>query len=108
MTRHSRRSGLTLIELLVAMALMTVLTGTIVFIFTQAQTIFTQVDAKVQVYQYARSAFDQMERDLANVVQTSDMDFYQDVNKNGHYDPPSSTSTVDEALNPGTGITGTD
>lgn len=99
--RSPRRAGLTLIELMVAMALMTVLTGTIVFIFTQAQNIFQQVDAKVQVYQYARGAFDQMERDLANVVVTSDMDFYQDLNKNGHYD-------TGEELNPGVGIDGTE
>ena len=45
--RHKAKgAGLTLVELMVAMALMTVLTGTIVFIFTQAQNIFVQVDAK--------------------------------------------------------------
>jgi hypothetical protein len=75
---------------MVAMALMTVLTGTIIFIFTQAQTIYSHVDAKVKVYQYARTALDTMERDLANVVCSPDMDFFQDGQggvKNGHYDP---------------------
>jgi prepilin-type N-terminal cleavage/methylation domain-containing protein len=86
--RNSRRRGLTLVELMVAMALMTVLTGTIIFIFAQAQTIYAHVDAKVKVYQYARTALDTMERDLANVVKSADMDFFQDGSpKNGHYDP---------------------
>ncbi|RMG14289.1 MAG: type II secretion system protein [Planctomycetota bacterium] len=84
--------GFTLVELLVAMALMTILTGSVVFIFMEAQNIFVTVDARVQVYQYARYAFDQMERDLANVVKTMDMEFYNDQPANalgvkGHYNP---------------------
>lgn len=76
------RRAFTLVELMVAMALMTILTGSIVFIFIQSQDIFTTLDAKVQVYQYARYAFDQMERDLANVVRSSNMEFFND------YPPP--------------------
>src|SRR4051794_398906 len=90
MIRSRRGRGLTLVELMVAMALMTVLTGTIIFIFSQAQMIYSQVDAKVKVYQYARTALDTMERDLANVVHTTDMDFFTDGvggAKNGHFDP---------------------
>src|SRR5437764_7376642 len=89
MIRSRRGRGLTLVELMVAMALMTVLTGTIIFIFSQAQSIYAHVDAKVKVYQYARTALDVMERDLANVVNSPDMDFFQDGGngtKNGHYD----------------------
>jgi type II secretory pathway pseudopilin PulG len=96
----TREAGITLIELMVAMALMTVLTGTIIFIFTQAQSIYSHVDAKVKVYQYARTALDTMETDLANVVDTCDMDFFNDGlggQKNGHYDPG-------EDLNNGIGI----
>lgn len=74
----AERRGFTLIELLVAMALMTILTGSVVFIFIQSQEIFLTVDARVQVYQYARYAFDQMERDLANVVKSSNMEFFND------------------------------
>lgn len=73
------RTGFTLVELMVAMALMMILTGSVVFIFIQAQKIFLTVDARVQVYQYSRYAFDQMERDLANVVRSSDMEFYDDL-----------------------------
>lgn len=75
----ARRVGFTLVELMVAMALMMILTGSVVFIFIQAQKIFLTVDARVQVYQYARYAFDQMERDFANVVRSSDMEFYDDL-----------------------------
>jgi prepilin-type N-terminal cleavage/methylation domain-containing protein len=77
--RRRSSSGFTLIELLVAIALMTILTGSVVFIFIQSQKIFLTVDARVQVYQYARYAFDQMERDLANVVRSSDMEFFDDI-----------------------------
>jgi prepilin-type N-terminal cleavage/methylation domain-containing protein len=73
------RGGFTLVELMVAMALMMILTGSVVFIFIQAQKIFLTVDARVQVYQYSRYAFDQMERDLANVVRSSDTEFYDDL-----------------------------
>jgi prepilin-type N-terminal cleavage/methylation domain-containing protein len=79
MSRPSKiRRAFTLVELLVAVALMTILTGSVVFIFLQAQRIFIRVDAKVQVYQYARYAFDQMERDLANVVCSRNMEFFND------------------------------
>jgi prepilin-type N-terminal cleavage/methylation domain-containing protein len=75
---RARRAAFTLIELMVAMALMMILTGSVVFIFIQAQKIFSTVDARVQVYQYSRYAFDQMERDLANVIKSSDMEFFND------------------------------
>jgi prepilin-type N-terminal cleavage/methylation domain-containing protein len=85
------RRAFTLVELMVAMALMTILTGSVVFIFMQAQEIFKNMSARVAVYQYARYAFDQMERDFANVVQTRDMEFFNDQPNNprgrrGHYD----------------------
>lgn len=82
-TRGSRR--FTLIELLVAIALSTILTGAVVFIFIQAQEIFISVDAKVQVYQYARYAFDRMERDMSNVTNSRNMEFFNDAA------PPSGT-----------------
>ena len=81
--------GLTLVELLVSIALMTILTGSVVFVFIQAQTIFAHVDAKVQVYQNARTALDAMERDFANVKRSVDMEFFNDMKSPalGHYDP---------------------
>lgn len=84
-----RPNGLTLVELLISIALMTILTGSVVFVFIQAQNIYTHVDAKVAVYQNARMALDWMERDLANVVRTIDMEFFNDTKgpqiSAGHY-----------------------
>lgn len=77
-TGVQRSRHFTLIELLVAIALSTILTGAVVFIFIQAQEIFISVDAKVQVYQYARYAFDRIERDLSNVTNSRDMEFFND------------------------------
>lgn len=85
-----RFKAFTLVELMVAMALGVILTGAIVFIFVQSQKIFTEMDAKVSVYNYARTAFDTVERDLANTAKTADMEFFQDSESDGipgHYDP---------------------
>lgn len=84
-----RQRAFTLIELMVALALGLILIGAIVVIFSESQKIYGEMEAKVSVYQYARYAFDQAERDLANCVKTADMEYYQD-NPNGgirgHYD----------------------
>ena len=46
--RTGFRAGFTLIELLVSVTLMTILTGSVVFVFVQAQKIFVQLDAKAR------------------------------------------------------------
>ncbi len=86
-SRRRQARAFTLIELLVSMTLMTILTGVVVFAFVQAQEIFVKLDAKVQVYQNVRYTFDQMERDIANMVKTADMEFHNDPINKGHYDP---------------------
>lgn len=75
---NHREAAFTLIELLVAITLMLILTGSVVFIFVQAQAIFGQTMALVEVYENARYAMDQMQRDLANAAKTADMEFYRD------------------------------
>ncbi len=82
------RSGVTLIELLVAIGLMVVLTGSISFVFVTARGVFTQSEATIQVYQNARNAFDVIERELSIAVKTHDMDFFVDdmATPNGHFD----------------------
>jgi type II secretory pathway pseudopilin PulG len=93
MVREKQRTvktAFTLVELMVAMSLGVILTGAIVFIFVQSQKIFTEMDAKVSVYNYARTAFDVVERDIANTAKTADMEFFQDAGETaglrGHYD----------------------
>jgi hypothetical protein len=81
-----------------------ILTGSVVFIFMHAQTIFAATDAKLQVHQYARHAFDQIERDLANVVPGADMEFFDDRpppgGRVGRWDPGEELALGD--LSPGT------
>jgi prepilin-type N-terminal cleavage/methylation domain-containing protein len=85
-----RQRSFTLIELMVALALASIMMSAIVFVFTQSQQVMSAMDAKVIVYNYARSAFDVMEKDLANAQKTGDMEFFQDGTSSpgliGHYD----------------------
>jgi len=83
-----KERGVTLIELLVAIALMVVLTSSISFIFVTARNVFSQSEATIQVYQNARNAFDIIEKDLSIAVKTHDMDFFMDdvATPNGHFD----------------------
>jgi prepilin-type N-terminal cleavage/methylation domain-containing protein len=101
--KRPSQKAFTLVELLVAMALGVILTGAIVFIFVQSSKIFTDMDAKVAVYNYARTAFDVVERDLSNTTKTADMEFFQDSETSGlpgHYDKrngdPESIAVVGE------------
>jgi type II secretory pathway pseudopilin PulG len=83
-----RDRGVTLVELLVAISLMIILTGSISYVFVTARNVFSRSEATIQVYQNARNAFDVMERELSIAVKTHDMDFFTDeaMTANGHYD----------------------
>lgn len=85
MTHHRR--GLTLVELLVSVALGTILIGIITFIWLQSTKIFSSTVNNLESYQRLRTAMDQFERDIANCERTIDMEFFKDLgNKNGHFD----------------------
>jgi type II secretory pathway pseudopilin PulG len=86
MSKNSR--GVTLIELLVAIGLMVILTGSISFVFVTARSVFTRSEATIQVYQNARNAFDVIEREISIAVKTHDMEHFADraETANGHYD----------------------
>ncbi len=75
--RHPK-AGLTIVELLIAIALMMVLTAQVVFVFNQSRQVFSSSLAMVDVYQNARIALDQMERDCQNAVKTADMEPFND------------------------------
>lgn len=72
------RRRFTLVELLVSVALMVVLTGTITFVFLQAQEIFNRTTSQVEVQQQARWLLDVLERDLQGVERTTQMGFFRD------------------------------
>ncbi|RME76457.1 MAG: prepilin-type N-terminal cleavage/methylation domain-containing protein [Planctomycetota bacterium] len=73
-----RRSGFTLIELMVAMALMVIIVFQIQVVFSSARRLYERSDAMVQVFQNARNALDILERDLRNAVRTDQMEFFND------------------------------
>jgi type II secretory pathway pseudopilin PulG len=83
-----RNTGVTLIELLVAIALMIILTGSISYVFITSRSVFSQSEATIQVYQNARNAFDIIEREVSIAVKTHDMDYFIDEasTANGHFD----------------------
>ncbi|GIW73334.1 MAG: hypothetical protein KatS3mg102_2876 [Planctomycetota bacterium] len=73
------RGGFTLVELLVAIALMVIIVLQIQIIFNGARRLYERSDAMVQVFQNARAALDLLERDLRNAVKTDQMEFFDDV-----------------------------
>src|SRR5687768_69880 len=76
--RTRAQGGLTLVELMIAIALMLVMTLQLQIVFGQSRQLYLAADALAQVYQNARGALDQIEKDLANAVLTDQMDFYND------------------------------
>jgi type II secretory pathway pseudopilin PulG len=76
--RRSSQSGFTLVELVIAIGLMLIITLQLSLVFNSARAIVTAADAMVQVYENARAALDIMERDIANIQKTSQMEFFKD------------------------------
>jgi prepilin-type N-terminal cleavage/methylation domain-containing protein len=75
---RAARGGFTLVELMVAIALMVVIVLQIQIVFNGARKLYERSDAMVQVFQNARNALDMLERDLRNAVKTDQMEFYND------------------------------
>ena len=88
----ARAASFTIVELMVAMALMIILTGIIVYIFGKTREIALYTEAQAQVFQNARYAMDLMGRDIASIIKTIDMEPFEDKEdpntriRNGHYD----------------------
>ncbi|MDR4505711.1 MAG: prepilin-type N-terminal cleavage/methylation domain-containing protein [Candidatus Scalindua sp.] len=62
---HLKDSAFTLVELIVAVSLASIIILITVTLFNQASTVFSESDACNEVYQNARSVFDIMKRDLS-------------------------------------------
>ena len=85
------RGGFTLVELLVGLALATVLAGSIMVVATQTQEIYRRTMAQVELFARLRYAFSRMETELARMVATSDLEFFVDsqmelMRNNNHWD----------------------
>lgn len=78
--RKRQGQGFTLVELLVAMALGTILIGLVTFIWMQATRIFSSTVNNLEAYQRLRTVLDLIERDLANTNRTINMEFFRDDN----------------------------
>ncbi|MFC1587628.1 PilW family protein [Planctomycetota bacterium] len=68
--KHS--TGFTLVELMVAVGLMVILIGSVVFVFAQTSTIFRQSGARMEIYQNARISIDKIEESLVAALPISD------------------------------------
>jgi prepilin-type N-terminal cleavage/methylation domain-containing protein len=82
--------GLTLVELMIAIALMLIMTLQLQLIFNQSRKLYLGADAMAQVYSNARAALDQIEKDVSNAIKTDQMEYFADrrtaVAGVGHYD----------------------
>lgn len=87
MPRRRSEAGLTLVELLVATALGVILVGIVAFIWIQSSQIYTHTLERLEIYQGMRGSLDVVERDLANASRTVNMEFWNDRNGNGRFDP---------------------
>ena len=92
MPSRPRRSGFTLMELMVAVMLSMMLTGAITFIAVQAQTFHTETTAKVELFQKVSFALGILEDELGRMIPTSDLEYFSDSQtdpkkRNRHWDP---------------------
>ncbi|MGE0710577.1 MAG: PilW family protein [Planctomycetota bacterium] len=89
-----RRRGLTLVELLVAVALSVILIGVMTFVWIQSNEIFTTQLNRIETYQRVRNILDTIERDLANTQLTGDMEFFTDTDGNAFFDDTTANPDV--------------
>ncbi len=66
--RYGKRSGFTLMELLVAVSLMVFLMTIVVQVFMTSTDIFNRAKAKTEIYQNARYALDRMGKEINNCL----------------------------------------
>ena len=71
------RSAFTLIELIVAIALASILILVTAMIFKQASNAFSQSDARSEVYQNVRAAFDIIKRDISGATLNTNYELFK-------------------------------
>ena len=76
-TRVKSQSSFTLLELLIVIALMTILWGVAYTVFYQSKRVFSLSDNKLETYQYARIAMDEISRDLKGATLKDNVDYFR-------------------------------
>lgn len=66
---HNTRQGFTLIELMVSIALMLLLIGIVMSIFNNSSTTVTMAEAKVEIFQNARTTFEAMAQEITDATE---------------------------------------
>ena len=76
-TLVKRQSGFTLVELLIVIALMAILWGVAYTMFYQSKKVFSLSANKLEMYQYARIAMDEISRDLKGATLKDNVDYFR-------------------------------
>ena len=71
------RSAFTLIELIISVSLASILILVTAMIFKQASSAFSQSDARNEVYQNVRAAFDTVKRDISGVTLNTNYELFK-------------------------------
>jgi len=71
-----KKSGLTLVELLVVMAVMSILISSLYTVFNSSMEAWSRSDMRLEVFQNARAVLDQMSRELAGAMIEGAAGFY--------------------------------
>src|SRR3990172_5948483 len=69
--------GFTLVELLIVIALMSILWGVTYALFYQSKNVFSLSGNKLEMYQYARIAMDEISRDLKGATLKDNVDYFR-------------------------------
>ena len=83
------RSAFTLVELLVAVALASILILVTAMIFKQASSAFSESDARNEVYQNVRAAFDIIKRDISGAMLNTNYELFKSFDNIDENDYPS-------------------
>ncbi len=72
-----KQDGFTLLELIIVMALMAILWGVAYTMFYQSKRVFSLSNNKLEMYQYARIAMDEISRDLKGATLKDNVDYFR-------------------------------
>lgn len=92
---HNTRQGFTLIELMVSIALMLLLIGIVMSIFNNSSTTVTMAEAKVEIFQNARTTFEAMAQEIADATEICIYNLTtENIDSNSFYRPSLTIKTI--------------